>query len=121
MVDELKKEGDDGGKQKAEPFKLNEMYAFVSVNEEGNEGILGMPSPHGVLPMFTADKKNLPKLMEGAQLFANSMDRKITVLKFSGREEVETIEPSMLIKPDMGVQRVQTSMSGHSDDVLKKQ
>jgi hypothetical protein len=133
VTDEIKKDGVETGRldssepneaakpEEKEPFKLQELYAFVSKNENGNEGIIGMPSPQGVIPMFTADKKNLPKLLEGARLFANAMDQSITVLKFSNREEYETIEPSMLIKPDMAVQRVKCSMSAaQSDDALKK-
>ena len=133
MTDEIKKEGVESGRldsaepneaakpEEREPFLLQELYAFVSKNEDGSEGIIGMPSPHGVIPMFTADKKNLPKLLEGAQLFANAMDKSITVLKFSNREEFEVVEPSMLIKPDTAVKRVQCSMSARaSDEALKK-
>lgn len=132
MTDEIKKDGVESGRvdasqpneaakpEEKKPFTLQQLFAFVSTNEDGSEGIIGMPSAQGVIPMFTADEKNLPKLLEGARLFANAMDKPITVLKFSNREEYETIEPSMLIKPDMAVQRVKCSMSARSDEVLKK-
>ncbi len=122
MTDEVKKEeqGNDETRE-AEPFTLQELYAFVSKNEDGSEGIIGMPSPQGVVPMFTADEKHLPKLLEGAQLFANHMNRQITVLKFSVREEHTVLEPSMLVPPDAGIQRIRASMSAkRSDDILKQ-
>ena len=67
--------------------------------EEGkdDEGIVAF-SGWGALmmPMVAADSKRVDSLKLMAQSIANLTRKRITLIKFSVREDVETIEPSYI-------------------------
>lgn len=75
--------------------RIEEIYAFVSVDEEdGNEGIVGAPIPPvGCMPLVAADKKRLEFLTPIAQAVADMSGLNIRLIKLTKREEVGFITP----------------------------
>lgn len=73
--------------------KIEELYAFVAVDETG-EGITAFLGPDGTwMPMVGADPARVDSLKLMAQSLAQTSGKKIVLAKFSVREDVEVIEP----------------------------
>jgi len=77
--------------------KIRALYAYLS-HEKGDpddEGVTAfMPELSGQwMPMVGADKERMESLRPIAQGLANESGQKITLVKFSFRSDIETIEP----------------------------
>jgi len=77
--------------------KIRALYAYLS-HEKGDpddEGVTAfMPGLSGQwMPMVGADKERMESLRPIAQGLANESGQKITLVKFSVRTDLETIEP----------------------------
>jgi len=72
---------------------INEMFCFIASDDEG-EGICGISTPIGFMPMVAADKERVDSLMEFAQSISNEGNMKISLVKFEKRTLLETIEPT---------------------------
>jgi hypothetical protein len=72
---------------------IEKIWAWVSVDDDGNEGICAFSSDNGMMmPMIAADEERLESLRGIAEdLSKMAPDRKFRLLKFSTREEVETL------------------------------
>lgn len=72
--------------------KITEVYVFVSSGRDG-EGVLGrnMDGPFGpiFMPFVCADKKRMESLKPLAKEIAKSTNRKVKLIRLSGREEIE--------------------------------
>jgi len=75
--------------------RIEEIYAFVSVDEEdGNEGVIGAPvGPVGCMPLVAADRKRVESYMPIAQQIANLTGKPIRLIRLTKREEVGFITP----------------------------
>jgi hypothetical protein len=89
-------------------FKVNELYVFVEITEDGDESIVQTATAGTnqdgsrtiqIVPLITAGDKMAEKLKGTAQLHANETHHKIKLLKLSNREEVETIEEQLVQEP----------------------
>lgn len=69
-----------------------EMYAFVAADSLG-EGLVGFQTPSGMMPMVGADMARVEDLKILAKDIAGSSGRKIRLIKFSQRTEVEEFRP----------------------------
>lgn len=73
---------------------IDNLYAFISVDENGNEGILGASLPPGqVLPLVFSDMSLSDKMRDIAKGIAVHTDKTIKLVKFSNKEYVEDITP----------------------------
>ncbi len=79
--------------------KIEEMYAYIA-HEKGDpddEGLTAIMAPIGGftqwMPMVGADEARMMSLKEKAQEIANTTGQKITLVVFSVRTDLETIEP----------------------------
>lgn len=73
--------------------RVDEMFAWV-VEDDGTEGVPAFPGPNGmVFPMMGADMERMASLRPIAEEIAEKLDKPITLLKFTTREEVEVINP----------------------------
>ncbi len=71
---------------------LTYLYAFVAVDEKGNEGICAFNIPSvGWTPLITGDEKNLPTLEKAAQHLKGLTEKRIKLLKFTTREDMREI------------------------------
>jgi len=70
-------------------MKIKELHAFVSVDDQENEGIIaGEFLGLGKLPLVTGDVKIIPLFTPLAERVRDS-GTKVKLLKFSKREELE--------------------------------
>lgn len=65
-----------------EPKLITELYAFVSVDEDGGEGICAYSSGLMMLLMIGADMERVDYLMPIAQDISNLSGKPITVRRF---------------------------------------
>lgn len=73
--------------------KVTEVYAFLAVDTDGAEGVPAAELGDMVMPLIAADADRLESLRPMAQSLASSYGMKITVVRFTNREDVETIHP----------------------------
>lgn len=73
--------------------RIEEMFAFV-VEDKGpdDEGIVGMILPGSVAPMVGTDMARVESLKPIARNIAKQLGKQIKLIRFSVREELETIE-----------------------------
>lgn len=73
-------------------LRINEIFAFVSVDNNGNEGVCGFSTPEGMMPLIAADPERVESLRVIAKQLAGMTDKKIQLIKFTVREDMEVIE-----------------------------
>jgi hypothetical protein len=73
---------------------INEIWAYISVDNEGNEGICAFLSntSGAMMPMVCADRERVEQLRPIAKQLAKISPYPIKLVKFSLREDVEQIE-----------------------------
>ena len=78
--------------------KIEELFVFVAEDEEG-EGVpafvtanAGLPG-NVWMPLFAADSARVDSLRELARGMSERTGKRIRLLRFTVREELETIEP----------------------------
>lgn len=82
-------------KPKNQIRSVDEVWAFLSVDEKDNtEGIIGMMTPNGWLPLIAADAERLTKLLPYAQDVATATNTAVKLVKFAQREDVKILEPN---------------------------
>ena len=73
-------------------LRIDEIFAFVSEDAEGHEGICGFRAPDGSwLPMVGADKERVDTLRPIAKIVSEQTGMRIKLLKFSRRSFIEEI------------------------------
>lgn len=71
-------------------FKIEHIWAFISVDEEGEDGIVAFNHGHMWEPLIAADEARLNSGMrERAQLIADVSGKAVKLVRFSVREELE--------------------------------
>lgn len=73
---------------------ITEIWAFVSVDpRDGNEGVCAFYSPRyqSWIPLISADEERLAQMRRIAQKMVEDEGREIKLVKFSSREELETL------------------------------
>lgn len=71
--------------------RIEEMFAFVCVDDDGTEGIPAIQVGGMAMPLVGADMKRVESLRPIANEMARS-GKKITIVKFTNRIELEVIE-----------------------------
>jgi hypothetical protein len=75
-------------------LKIEELWAWVSVDaKDQNEGIITVGSPMGPLPMVGADKDRMLSMRQIAEQAAKNAGIEVKLLRFSTREDIETLRP----------------------------
>jgi hypothetical protein len=76
-----------------EKFYIDSVWAFVSEDAKGNEGIVAHTMGATLMPLIAADEERLRQLRPYAEKLAKMGLVKIKLVKFHQRTEVETIAP----------------------------
>jgi hypothetical protein len=76
------------------PLKIDAFYAFVATDSDGDEGLTAFHTGTGWMPMVAADWQRVESLREIAAQIARESGEKVTLYKFSVREEIEDFNPS---------------------------
>jgi len=72
--------------------RINKIWAFLSVDKDGNEGVCAAPAPGvGCLPLIAADMARVDSLMPVAQMLARMSGMTIKLVEFSVRTELKEI------------------------------
>lgn len=77
-------------------LRIKEIFAFVSEDEHGDEGICAFSTPAGMMPMIGADPERIEDLRPIAKLLAGQKqftNKGIKLIKFTVREDLEVIQP----------------------------
>lgn len=73
-------------------LKINEMYAFIATEADGQEGICAFQTEPGMwMPMVGADLARMESLRPMAEKIAKATGKQIEVIKFTNREHLEMI------------------------------
>jgi len=77
----------------SEKLKITELYAYIAENEEG-EGVCGFwdADMDVFLPMVGADVARVKSIRDKAKIISRETGKKITLCRFSMREEIEVID-----------------------------
>ncbi len=70
---------------------ITELWAYLSVDEAGNEGLCGMPMMGATVPMVFGYERVARKLMPVAEQIAAMSGNTIRLVKFYSREEITSI------------------------------
>ena len=77
-------------------LKAEELYVFISQDTNGNEGICAvemvLDERRILMPLIASDKEWLSSLTGHARNLARRGDKKIKLIKFTNREEIQEIE-----------------------------
>jgi hypothetical protein len=75
-------------------LRIDAIWAFVSVGEDGNEGVCAYPMGDlGPVPMIAADETRLKDLIPMAEHLASITHMTIKLIRLSTREDVRVIRP----------------------------
>ena len=74
-------------------LKVNQTFAYVAVDDNGDEGICGFMHEGTWMPMVCADWDRVQSLKPIAQQIADNSGNKIQLIKLSQRSLVENIKP----------------------------
>lgn len=104
MTDEEKKTTEEEPEER-KPREINKVYVFLTdlPGERGGEGIVSVPTQHGIVPMVALDERQLESFRALAQDIANDSGRNIWAVAFTEREEVARFERQMVQVPKMSI------------------
>lgn len=72
-------------------FKIESVRAFISEDENGEEGILAMSAGLVMMPMICADQARFERMRPLALSIAMMMKKRVKVIKLSQREDLEIL------------------------------
>jgi hypothetical protein len=73
-------------------FRIEALHAWVTVGEDGDEGIIAFQSSMGWLPMISADRIRMEQLRPIAEEQAKTLPNPIKLVRFGTREEIEVLD-----------------------------
>ncbi len=74
-------------------LRIDQMFAFIVVDDDGTEGIPAFLAPGGTaMPMVGADMARVESLRPIARRMARELKKPVTLCKFTTREILEVIE-----------------------------
>lgn len=74
-------------------FRIDRVWAFVSVDADGNEGVLAATIGDTVYPLMGADEARVASLRSLAEGIAKQAGMTVKLLRFDTRTELDTITP----------------------------
>jgi hypothetical protein len=74
-------------------YRIKNVWVFVGIDGDGDEGICAFQGANGWMPMVAADEQRLHQLMPVAQKIADARGCRIEVRHFGSMKTTLTIEP----------------------------
>lgn len=71
-----------------------EFFAYTAPDQQGNEAVIGFAhpkEPNIMVPLVSANRMQMEQFRPFAQKLAGDMKMPVKLIRFTGREEVETI------------------------------
>lgn len=78
---------------KASEHVIGKLRAYISIDDDGNEGIVAWFGPTGWRPLVGGYEDKFDKLEELARMVANSTGKPVHVIEFTTRTQVGVIQP----------------------------
>lgn len=73
---------------------MDYLYVALSLDENGNEGIIAASTPMGSIPMVFGHERMLDKVKESLRQMSKDTGQKIYLVKYKKHEELEKIDCS---------------------------
>jgi hypothetical protein len=80
-------------------FRCTTMWAFLSIDEDDDEGVIAVRMPNGWMPLVAADEKRLEDLRPFVTHAVADSGRTVRLARFTVREDVEVIGPAEPVTP----------------------
>jgi hypothetical protein len=77
----------------------NDLYAFAMRDAAGRYGVITLMTNQGAVPLIAFSNTGVARFRPMAQAVASQENKTVCLVKYSNPEELETIEPSRIIKP----------------------
>lgn len=74
--------------------RIKSLWAFVSIDNDGDEGVCAAMLGDIAVPLIAADEKRLKSLRPLAEEIAARTSKKIVLARFTERVDEEVIDPS---------------------------
>lgn len=84
---------DEGTSQHGVGFVIRDVYVFVAVHADGDEGVPAVDLGGTMMPLIAADPVRLEELRPLAARIARLSGKPLKLVRFTTREEIETIDP----------------------------
>lgn len=75
------------------PLVIDAMYAFVVIDENGDEGIPAVLNHGAWLPLVGGDTARVESLMDHARQIAQHTGRSMKIYRFTNREQIGEVNP----------------------------
>jgi hypothetical protein len=76
-------------KRPGQRLRIDELFAWVAVDENGDEGVMGMKTGHGWVPMVGADRERIESFRKYAMAVSAGSREKARLVKFTNRVDLE--------------------------------
>ena len=73
-------------------FKISNVYLFVAVDPNGNESVPAISEGDVFMPLMATDPARVDELREIAKQMSRESGQRITLCRFSVREDLEVID-----------------------------
>jgi hypothetical protein len=73
--------------------KVESIWVFISVGEDGDEGVVAAPIGGALMPLVASDETRLHLYIPVAERIATQTGMTIKLIKLGTREEIRIIEP----------------------------
>lgn len=74
-------------------FRIDRLWAFLSIGEDGDEGVCSISTTLGHMPMVAADRRRVDQLRPYAAKVAKTTGRPVRLARFDTRADEETFNP----------------------------
>lgn len=74
-------------------LRIDQMFAYIVMDDDDTEGIPAFMANGMPMPMVGADMARVESLNPIAQEMAKELGKKVTLVRFSDRVEMEVFEP----------------------------
>jgi len=73
------------------PLTIENVWMAVSVEDNGDEGVVAAMIGDAWMPLIAADRARLPFVIEYAEAIARQQDKTIKIIRLTERSEIRTI------------------------------
>lgn len=73
-------------------LRIDEVFAAISVDDDGTEGICAVRIGNDWMPLLAADKSRLPFVEKQAEMIAKAQSRLVKIIRLHSREELRQID-----------------------------
>lgn len=72
-------------------FRIDAIWAFLTVHDDGDEGLISMPTAIGHMPLIGADRTRVESLRPHAEMVAKATKKPVRLVRFDTRTVEETL------------------------------